>query len=84
MTHPLVIMSFVFENVQNREKLVCKLCIAKVIIPNWFPTEKFVSYPCTSRIPDLEFHKTMEISLKSVFGPLSTVAIGGDKYANQT
>lgn len=83
MTHALIIMSFVFENVENREKLVCMLCLAKVAW-NQSPTEKRVSHLCTSCIPGLEFYRKTEISFKSTLGSLSTLALGRDQYANQT
>lgn len=65
---------------------MCKLCIAKVIW-NWFRTKKVASYPYTSYIPGVEFYKKQtnkKTSFESTFEPFSTVAFGGDKYANQT
>ena len=83
MTHALIIMSFVFENVQNREKLVCMDCLAKVGW-NQFPTEKRASHLCASCIPGLEFYRKTEISFKRPLGSLSTLALGRNQYANQT
>lgn len=48
-----------------------------------FPAEKVVPCLYTWCILGLELHKETEIPFKSAFGPLSTGAVGGDKYADE-
>lgn len=51
---------------------------------DWLPAEKVVLYLDAGCGRGLGLHKETEISFKSAFRPVSTVAVGGDKQANET